>query len=108
MSLKQAIQNKILLNHAGPENAIKRCVLLDYCRLFDDTITDRKMRIIVKSTENPKILSCENGYFVPREEEKEGDAKRAITYLKKKAFPIFEDIQKIRAEYLGSSQMELF
>jgi len=117
MTLPEIVLDKIARKHRGKERAIKREDLLRYLWNHPDGdpgLTDREMRAIVKSIEKPgiegsqAILSCERGYYMPKDQH---ERDYAIQYLEKKAIPLFEDIKRIRKAYpdfLCGEQMELF
>jgi len=76
------------------------------------TNENRRVRRIIEKY--PKIHSCEDGYYIARKTEPEGeeDVRYAVQYLHNKAIPILKKMRdKKRAfpEYYGSDdQQELF
>jgi len=104
--MKEIILKKLLRDHRGIDNAIKRKDLLQYCWQFDPNLTDRELRRIVK--EIPLICTCEKGYFIAQ---KAWEVKHSIEYLKKKIFPLWEVIRNLEKAYsdvLSNPQQELF
>lgn len=104
--MKEIILKKLIRDHRGINNAIKRKNLLQYCKVYDPTLTDRELRKLVK--EIPLICTCEKGYFIAQ---RDWEVKYSIQYLKKKIYPLWEDIRKIEKAYskiLGNHQQELF
>jgi len=108
VSLSDIILNKIKRDHQGKENAIKRKDLLIYCKHFESEMMDRKMRILVKTLTRQGICPCEGGYFYANLKE---ESDYSIEYLKKKIFPLWEDIKQIQEAYpqfYKNEQLELF
>ena len=104
--MKEIILKKLLRDHRGINNAIKRKNLLQYCKVYDPALTDRELRRIVK--EIPLICTCERGYFIAQ---KAWEVEHSIEYLKKKIFPLWENIRNLEESYsdiLSSPQKELF
>ena len=105
MNLKQIILSKLRREHRGIENAIIRQELLSYCQYYDFGITDRELRKIVKTI--PQVCNCEKGYFIPKNLD---EVRYAVEYLKKKIFPLWDDIKRIQEaypEYFKEEQLEL-
>ena len=108
MIIPEIILDIIQKDHRGRENAIRREDLLRHIqhKSRDYTLTDRRMREIVKSI--PQICSCEKGYYLAGNK---SDSDYAIEYLKKKIFPLWDDIKQIQEaypEYYKGEQLELF
>ncbi len=107
MTLPELILTKLKAGHRGQANAIKRYKLLVFCQAYEPELTDRKMRMLVKQI--PRVCSCEDGYFIDAKSRSETD--HSIEYLKKKIFPLWDDIKRIQQaypEYYSSEQMRLF
>lgn len=106
MTISEIVLEKIKTFHKGKENAIKRKDLLAFCQLYDSEITDRELRKTVKTI--PIICTFERGYFVATSKE---ESDYSIEYLKKKIFPLWEDIKNIQLaypQYYQDEQLELF
>jgi len=106
MNLSELILEKIKQDHQGKENSCKRRYLLNYAHYFDPDLTDRKLRKIIKTI--PVICTCERGYFIAISKE---ESDYSIEYLKKKIYPLWEDVKNIQLaypQYYQDEQMELF
>lgn len=105
--LSLLIAQEIETNHRGKENAIKRKDLLTYVHAYGDPeMTDRELRRTIKTI--PIICTFERGYFVATSKE---ESDYSIEYLKKKIFPLWENIKNIQLaypQYYQDEQMELF
>ena len=105
MTLPETILSKLEREHRGINNAMRREDLLQYLWRYDSGMTDRIMRKLVKSI--PSICSCERGYYLPKNRY---EADYAIAYLKKKIFPLWDDIKRIQdayPEFYEHGQLEL-
>ena len=99
--------NHLNTYHLGMAKAIKREKLLMYLQGIGYTdLDDRELRRTVKKL---KLVCCgPEGYFVPVNKE---ECDYSINYLKKKIFPLWEDIVNIRKsypQYYHGEQLELF
>lgn len=61
-SIIEIIEDKLRSDHLGKRNAIKRRLLLAYCKYFDYAMTDRKLRRIY--TKNLPIGFCRKGIYL--------------------------------------------
>lgn len=100
--LSSLILHKLEREHVGMSQAIQRRELLAWLRGQGVVTTDRKLRYAVKDL--GVVCMCERGYFLAANSD---EARASIEYLKRKIFPMWEDIQNIEKSYLGTSQMEL-
>jgi len=82
MNISRVILAKLMSDHAGRENAIKRKDLLEFARGFDSDITDRELRDIYCHLE---VCSCSGGIFYPIRASEIRDFKY---YLIKKISPL--------------------
>lgn len=106
MNLSEIILVKIKKDHRGKENSCKRRYLLSYAHYFEPDLTDRKLRKLVKRI--PKICTFERGYFIATSKE---ESDYSIEYLKKKIYPLWEDVKNIQLaypEFYQDEQLRLF
>ena len=106
MNLSEIILSKLRQQHEGKENAIKRKELLTYCQYFEPDLTDRKLRKLIKTI--PIICTSERGYFIAISKE---ESDYSIEYLRKKIYPLWEDIKNIQLaypEFYQDEQLRLF
>jgi len=93
--------------HQGRNKAIKRETLLGYLQgIGYMDLEDRQLRKIIKDLKC--ICPSPEGYYVPLTKD---EADYGIEYLKKKIYPLFEDIKNIRESYpqfYKGTQLELF
>jgi hypothetical protein len=93
--------------HRGKARAITREALRDYLRQVGHEMGDRDLREIVKGLK--VVCMCNHGYFIA---ETKVEADESIAYLRKKIFPLWQDIENIIGAYPefypGGKQMELF
>ena len=105
MTLPEIILSKLEREHRGINNAMRREDLLQYLWRYDPGMTDRIMRKLVKL--NSRICSCEKGYYIAKHKH---ESDYSINYLKKKIFPLWDDIKRIQdayPEFYEQGQLEL-
>ena len=98
----------IMKDHWGKQNAIARERLRKILLyVYNVNLTDRMLRRIVKTI--PEICPSEHGYYLAHNQQ---DFEDAIEYLKKKIFPLWNDIKNLREAYpefaKDEEQMDLF
>lgn len=107
MNLPDLILVKLKAGHRGRENAVKRDILLNFCRAFEPSLTDRELRKIY--SELP-VCSCNEGIFWPIRHEEIDEFE---AYLKGKAKPLFDRFRMVAARHRNLlsekfTQWELF
>lgn len=104
-ALEMVIRHRIEIYHRGKSNAIKRKVLLEYCRDFIPNLRDRELRQIYSKL---PILSCRKGLFWPIEEK---ELLEFRSYLVKKSSGLFNRwkiVSQVHKALINKKQMELF
>lgn len=97
-----------LQKHArGRENAVNRDTVLDYLRLFDRGLHDRRFRDLYS---RQPVCSCEKGLYIPVTPE---DVEMFQNYLRAKAVPLLTRHKTVLTYYphlapAHGEQMELF
>lgn len=105
MNISKIILAKLMQDHAGKENAIKRKDLLEFARGYDRDISDRELRDIYCRLE---VCSCNEGIFYPVRASEIRDFKY---YLIKKVRPMrdrWEMVAMKHSTLMAFEQMELF
>lgn len=93
-------------HHRGKVRAITRESLREHLREIGCEINDRDLRETVKTIK--EVCTCERGYYVAQDK---ADTDYSIAYLRKKIFPLWQDIENIKQAYpqfYAGEQMELF
>jgi len=101
--LASLILHKLTAEHVGMSRAIQRRELLAWLRGQGVVTTDRKLRYAVKDL--GVVCMCERGYFLAANSD---EARASIEYLKRKIFPMWEDIKRLQLAYPELSQLNLF
>ncbi len=101
--LSAFLLDKLRRQHVGMAHAIQRRDLLAWCCAQGVEVTDRKLRYAVKDL--GCVCCSAAGYYIPANTD---EVKASVAYLKKKIFPLWEDIQALQRAYPECGQLELF
>ena len=105
MDISKIILAKLMRDHVGKENAIKRKDLLEFARAFDPDITDRELRDTYCRLE---VCSCDRGIFYPI---RASEIREFKFYLLKKVRPMrdrWEMVATKHSSLMEFEQMGLF
>ena len=100
--LSLLLSRRLRTCHVGAAHAISRRDLLRWLRGVGVETTDRKMRYAIK--ELGDVCMCSRGYYIAANVT---EAKAAIAYLRKKIFPLWEDVKAIERAYPECGQLDL-
>lgn len=106
MTTSDFILQVLRTHHRGKSRAITREALREYLRQVGYGLSDRDLREAVKNL--GQVCMCNRGYFIA---ENKAEADESIAYLRKKIFPLWQDIENIKRGYpqfYSGEQMELF
>ena len=101
--LSSLILAKLRREHVGMARAIQRRDLLAWLWANGVQTTDRKVRYAVK--ELGCVCMGSGGYFLAANTD---EARASIEYLKRKIFPLWEDIKALQLAYPELAQGNLF
>jgi hypothetical protein len=96
------VLHKLQTEHVGMARAIQRRALRAWLRDLGVFVTDRKLRYAVKDL--GCVCTGPDGYYIAAST---AEAKASIAYLKKKIFPLWEDIQALQRAYPEAGQLDL-